>query len=67
MAVAYRPTQIAGYTYGSGPIPYRRIDWRKKTKQLQDFISLLLEFDPQKRPSAEEALSHEWFSIESKE
>jgi len=63
LATAYRPTQIAGYKYGSGPIPFRKTDWTKRSHELQDFITQLLEFDPAKRPSAEEALQHPWFQI----
>ena len=29
MTVAYRPTQLQNYRYGSGPIPYRDRDWKK--------------------------------------
>lgn len=28
MCVAYLPTQVKGYTHGSGPIPFRSRDWR---------------------------------------
>lgn len=28
MCVAYLPTQVRGYSYGSGPIPFRPRDWR---------------------------------------
>jgi len=61
MCVAYKPTQISGYKYGEGPIPFRRIDWRKRSKEVQDLISKLLEVDPTKRLSAKEALEHPWF------
>lgn len=63
MCVAYKPTQIGDYTYGSGPIPFRKMDWRKRSKEIQDFIVSCLETDPNKRPSAEEALSHKWFDV----
>jgi serine/threonine protein kinase len=63
MAVAYKPTQIAGYKYGTGPIPYRKIDWKKRSPELQDLVTKLLEFDPEKRVSAKEALQHPWFVI----
>jgi len=62
MSVAYKPTQITGYKYGDGPIPFRRVDWRKRSKELQDLITGLLEVDPEKRLSAKEALAHPWFS-----
>ena len=29
MCVAYRPTQLQNYRYGSGPIPFRPRDWKK--------------------------------------
>jgi calcium/calmodulin-dependent protein kinase I len=60
MAVAYKPTAIANYKYGNGPIPFRKVDWRKRPL-LQDLVTGMLEFDPEKRLSAEEALAHEWF------
>lgn len=63
MAVAYKPTQINGYTVGKDPIPFRKIDWRKRSPELQDLIEKLLETDPVKRISAEEALQHPWFQI----
>ncbi len=56
MAVAYKPTKVQNYRYGSGPIPFRRVDWRKRGQHLQDLITLCLEIDPKKRISAEEAL-----------
>jgi len=34
MSVAYKPTQIAGYKYGSGPIPFRKQDWKKRSPEL---------------------------------
>jgi serine/threonine protein kinase len=62
MSVAYKPTQIIGYKYGDGTIPFRRVDWRKRSKELQDLITGLLEIDPEKRLSAKEALAHSWFN-----
>lgn len=61
MCVAYKPTQIGDYSYGSGPIPFRKIDWRKRSPDVQDFILKTLEMDPNKRPSAAELLKHKWF------
>lgn len=29
LCVAYKPTQVKNYRYGSGPIPFRDRDWRK--------------------------------------
>jgi serine/threonine protein kinase len=63
MAVAYKPTQIAGYKYGNGPVPFRKVDWRKRSHELQDLITNLLEVDSNKRISVEEALQHPWFQI----
>jgi calcium/calmodulin-dependent protein kinase I len=60
MAVAYRPTQITGFKYGSGPIPFRKIDWRKRSPELQDLIVQMLKMDPSERISADEALRHPW-------
>ena len=61
MSVAYTPTQIAGYKYGSGDIPFRKIDWRKRSENLKDFITKILEYDAEKRLSAKECLKHPWF------
>jgi len=63
MAVAYKPTQIAGYKYGKEPIPFRKVDWRKRSHEIQDLILRMLEIDPEKRISAEEALQHPWFQV----
>ena len=63
MSVAYKPTQIAGYKYGQGPIPFRKFDWKKRSHELQDLVTNLLEVDPGRRISAEEALQHPWFQI----
>lgn len=63
MAVAYKPTQITGYNYGLGPIPFRKTDWRKRSPELQDLVTKLLEVNVEKRISAEEALQHPWFQI----
>jgi len=63
MAVAYRPNQIAGYKYGSGPIPFRKVDWKRRSPELQDLVTQLLEFNSEKRISCEEALSHAWFQV----
>jgi len=63
MAVAYKPTQIAGYKYGKDPIPFRPVDWKKRSYELQDLIEKMLEVDPEKRISAQEALEHPWFQF----
>jgi len=65
MTTAYKPTAMKNYRYGSGPIPYRNIDWRKHSKQLQDLINSCLEVDPTKRITAQEALMHPWFEEET--
>ena len=65
MAVAYKPTILGDYKYGSGPIPFRKFDWRKRSPQLQDLVTKLLEYDPEKRITAEEALDHPWFTIQA--
>jgi serine/threonine protein kinase len=59
--VAYKPTQMGGYQYGSGPIPFRKIDWRKRSPELIDLVKRMLEFDPNHRITAREALDHQWF------
>ena len=33
MCVAYKPTQVKNFKYGSGPIPFRPRDWRKLEKK----------------------------------
>ena len=45
MAVAYKPTQVRNYKYGSGPIPFRQRDWKHLSdggSLLQDLISKCL-------------------------
>lgn len=61
MAVAYKPTQITGYKYGNGPIPFIKAHWKKLSPEIQDLVVKLLEFDPAKRISAQEAMQHPWF------
>ena len=34
LATAYKPTAVKNYRYGSGPIPFRNVDWRKRNKGL---------------------------------
>eukprot|EP01017_Pseudomicrothorax_dubius_P025113 TRINITY_DN2680_c0_g1_i7.p1 TRINITY_DN2680_c0_g1~~TRINITY_DN2680_c0_g1_i7.p1 ORF type:complete len:188 (+),score=21.06 TRINITY_DN2680_c0_g1_i7:94-657(+) len=63
MSVAYKPTAIGGYKYGTGPIPFRKVDWRKRSPELQDLVVSMLQFDPEKRISSKEALQHPWFSV----
>src|SRR5688572_17977491 len=40
--------------------------WKSSTPEVKDFISKLLTYDPEKRPSAEEALQHPWILEQSK-
>lgn len=62
MAVAYLPTAIKQYKYGSGPIPFRKQDWSDfDYDKLKNLIEGCLEYDPEKRLTAEDALNHEWF------
>ena len=63
MSVGYKPTQVKAYKYGSGPIPFRRVDWKTKSPELQDLITRMLEMDPLKRINVREALEHKWFQI----
>jgi serine/threonine protein kinase len=64
MAVAYKPTQVKGYEYGKGDLPFRSRDWRGRSKELQDLIIACMEMDPEKRITAEDALQHPYFSTE---
>ena len=65
MAMAYKPTQVKNYSYSEGEIPFRKVDWRRKSPELQDLISKWMNFNPEDRISAEEALKHPWFSQEN--
>ena len=65
LSTAYKPTAVRNYKYGSGPIPFRNVDWRNRNKQLQDLIESCLSTDPGKRLSAADALQHPWFSEET--
>jgi len=65
MCVAYKPTQVKNYRYGTGPIPFRPRDWKRLDKQgetVQDLILKCLQMDPDERITAEEALQHKWFN-----
>lgn len=64
LATAYKPTAVKNYKYGSGPLPFRNVDWRKRNKHLQELISACMEMDPEKRITAADALNHPWFSEE---
>ena len=64
MAVAYKPTQVKGYEYGQGELPFRKRDWRGRTPELQNLISSCLEYDPEKRITVEDALQHPYFSTQ---
>jgi serine/threonine protein kinase len=65
LAVAYLPTAIKQYKYGSGPIPFRRVDWTnfEGFADLRDLIERCLEMEPRSRITADEALNHRWFEI----
>jgi serine/threonine protein kinase len=45
---------------GSGPIPFRKRDWRKLSPTVQELIQKCLEMDPVERITSEEALLHDW-------
>ena len=64
LCVAYKPTQVGGYKYGSGPIPFRKFDWKKRSPELIDLLKRMLEFEGKNRITANEALDHPWFHIE---
>jgi serine/threonine protein kinase len=64
MAVAYKPTVMKNFSYSDGEIPFRKVDWRRKSPQLTDLISKLMKYEPEDRLSAEEALQHPWFTQE---
>jgi len=41
MCMAYKPTQVKNYKYGTGPIPFMPRHWKKLSKQgalVQDLI-----------------------------
>jgi serine/threonine protein kinase len=64
MAVAYLPTAIKQYKYGSGPLPYRKADWNTfNFEQIKDLIDSCVQMKPEKRISAREAMQHPWFEI----
>lgn len=66
MAVAYFPTAIKKYVYGSGPIPFRQCDWKNfdGRENLQDLIKKCLQMKPDDRISVQEAFNHPWFDEE---
>lgn len=62
MSVAYFPTAIKQYRYGSGPIPFRTQDWKLfDFPKLKNLIEGCLEINPEKRFTVKDALNHEWF------
>lgn len=65
MATAYKPTAMKNYQYGQGAIPFRNIDWRKRSKHLKDLVEQCLKMDPKERITAADALNHPWFSEET--
>jgi len=65
MTTAYKPTAVKNFKYGSGPIPFRNVDWRKRNRNLQGLIELMLHMDASKRISAADALNHPWFAEET--
>lgn len=53
---------MKGYKYGSGPIPFRAFDWKKRSPELKNFVERLLNMNSENRPTAEEAMKDPWFS-----
>jgi len=56
MCTAYKPTKLANYRYGSGPIPFRDRDWKKYDVNIKDLIMKCLEMNPEKRINSIDAL-----------
>lgn len=64
MATAYFPTDIRQYKYGSGPLPFRKQDWKDlEFDKIKNLIEGCLKIDPTKRITARDALNHEWFEF----
>lgn len=64
MAVAYLPTALKGYKYGSGPIPFRVCDWADFDLEIiRDLIVRCLDINPENRITAKQALEHDWFNV----
>jgi len=62
MAVAYKPTAIKNYKYGTGPIPFLASHWKKfDFTNLRNLIESCLKINPSERITAEDALNHPWF------
>jgi len=62
MAVAYKPTSIKNYKYGSGPIPFIPNHWKCfDFSNLRNLIESCLKINPVERITAEEAIHHPWF------
>lgn len=65
MATAYKPTQVRGFKYGSGPIPFVPRNWKKlphNGAEIQNLIEQCLRTDPEERITAKEAMHHAWFN-----
>lgn len=43
-----------------GKYSFEGVEWRERSQEAKNFISKLLEYDPKKRYSAEEALKDQW-------
>lgn len=56
LSVAYKPTAVKNYKYSDGPIPFRNVDWRKRSRHLRDLIENCLKMEPYERITAQEAL-----------
>jgi serine/threonine protein kinase len=66
MAVAYMPTAIKQYKYGSGPLPFRKIDWTTfHFEELKNLIESCIQIKAENRITANEAINHEWFETDN--
>lgn len=64
MCTSYLPNQLCKDWVIKGiPLPIRDADWVGRSEELRDLIEKMLEIDPTKRISAQEAIEHPYLSI----